>query len=213
MLIHWGFATPHIDQSTEQQPLRNDRVGFSLSTCDKSSNGTNQTLLLKPLVCKPGTSIVQTMWQAHINTLIPSRWMNILAVDGRGGNSKVLSNCHVPHTCVFDLCLGFVWRLSDKWRSQGDRIHLSDRWCHCCRLQSLRAWCVRNVRVCVCFCLFSCMCMSVCVCECMWEWERERERWGGVVESMLYICLSENYWVFLQVCAKKQFHMFMYALE
>lgn len=196
MLIHWGFATPHIDQSTEQQPLRNDRVGFSLSTCDKSSNGTNQTLLLKPLVCKPGTSIAQTMWQAHINTLIPSRWMNILAVDGRGGNSKVLSNCHVPHTCVFDLCLGFVWRLSDKWRSQGDRIHLSDRWCHCCRLQSLRAWCVRNVRVCVCFCLFSCMCVYVRVRE------REREMGGSRGIYALYLSIRKLLSIFAGLCKK-----------
>lgn len=80
--------------------------------------------------------------------------MSILAADGWGGIRKVLSNWHVPHTCVFDLCLGFVWRLSDKWRSQGDRIYLSDRWCYCCRLQGLRAWCIR---------------LCVCMCLCVWE--------------------------------------------
>lgn len=58
--------------------------------------------------------------------------------------------CPVP--VCFDLCLGFVWHLSDKWRSQVDRIHLSGRWCrwcHCCRLQGLRVWWV-------------CVCMRLC---------------------------------------------------
>lgn len=119
-------------------------------TQDKSTNGINHTQMFNPLVCKPGTSIAQTLWQAHVNTLIPSQWMSILAADGWEGIRKVLSNWHVLHICVFYLCLGFVWRLSDKWRSQEDRIHLSDRWCHCCRLQGLRAWCIHTVGVCVC---------------------------------------------------------------
>lgn len=109
--------------------------------------------------------------------------MSILPGDGWEGIHQALSNWHVPHTCVFDLCLGFLWRLSDKWRSQADRIHLSDRWCHCCRLQGLRAWCIH-------------FCMCVCVFK----------------DLYLFIRKLLTRLVFVYVCARKQIYMFMYVL-
>lgn len=188
MLIHWGFATPHIDQSTEQQPLRNDRVGFSLSTCDKSSNGTNQTLLLKPLVCKPGTSIAQTMWQAHINTLIPSRWMNILAVDGRGGNSKVLSNCH---TCPIPAFLICVWALCDACLTSGDHketgsiYQTADATAAVSRARGRGAYVTWE-----CVCVFVCFLVCVWVCVCVSVWERERD--GGESWNLCFIFVYQK---------------------
>ena len=142
---------------------------FLTNNKDQHTNSMNQTQSFNPLVCKPeniNSTNTLTAPRLHPHSKSMDQHLPCWRM-GRHSQGPIKLTC-APYLCFFHLCLGFVWRLSDKWRSQGDRIHLSDRRCHCCRLQGLRAWCI-------------------CLCECVYE--------KAKVSSRVYICRSEKYWL------------------
>lgn len=122
--------------------------GTYLFAIDNKTPVQRQKWLLNLLGCKPGSPNRLT---APLSTLTPSGLVECM-VNGWGGICKVLSNWHMPRTCVLT-CFGALRDtcLTSR-KSQEVGIHLSDHWCHCSLPKGLRMRGV-CVRACACVCV------------------------------------------------------------